>query len=287
MIKHLLLVLPLILSETSFGQAYIPLGKPKVAASGLGAGPTLQCAPSDIPTAAQLKTKKFDTHMAIITASQAASLNITFGAIALSGNADQLLAVSDSGRSAPCTATDGKTTVYYGQSIRTVIAMNDYTVKAGASIAIVAATATVSGKTNSVDLYEIGFGDPGLDAKLVAAKATVGGSGITIENYSSFLTAFNAADTYAVSLTNPGIDIVAYDGLTNNFGDALADAWAIQSIAQGTACESAVKGFKQTLQSFQDDIRNVYTQLTGGCSGVDAVGKAKAQQILNGLKIKY
>jgi len=51
-------------------------------------------------------------------------------------------------RVAPCGATDGKTTVFYGQAIRMIVAMNDYTVKGSASIAIVAATAAASGKTS-------------------------------------------------------------------------------------------------------------------------------------------
>lgn len=196
--------------------------------------------------------------------------------------------MSDSSRVAPCLATDGKTTVYYGEAIRTVVAMNDYTVKGSASFAVVAATATVQGKSNSVDLYEIGFGDPQLDAKLVAAKQTLGGSGINIENYSDFIKAYEAAEAYAVGLTSPGIDLIAFDAPVgqSEYPDILAIAWAIQNIAQGNGCEDAAKNFKQQDQQYQNDIKNTYNAIAGGC-GVDNVGKAKAQQLLNGLKIKY
>lgn len=248
-----------------------------------------QCKQSDIPNWNTLKTKKFDTHLTIMTASQAVSLNITWvGSLGGSFNGDQLLAVSDTTRSAPCLALDGKTTVYYGEAIRTVVAMNDYTVKGSASFAVVAATATAQGKSNSVDLYEIGFGDPQLDAKLVTAKQTLGGSGINIENYSDFIKAYNAAETYALGITTPGIDLIAFDAPTRatNYGDIIAVAWAIQMIAQGRSCEDAVKNFKQQDQQFQNDIHNTYSTIAGGCV-VDPVGKAKAQQLLNGLKIKY
>ena len=167
----------------------------------------------------------------------------------------------DSSRVAQCLATDGKTVVYYGEAIRTVVAMNDYSVKGSASIAVVAATATASGKTNSVDLYEIGFGDPMLDAKLVAAKQTLGGSGIQIENYEDFIKAYSAAETYAAAIQTPGIDIVAYDPPPSDldYSDMVANVWALQNIAGGFGCLDAIKGFKQQDDRYQNDIRNTYT----------------------------
>jgi hypothetical protein len=283
-------------STTCLAQGYMPVGKPKSApagrihafALGLPSGALTQCNTTDIPNWSQLKTKKFETHIQIMTASQAASLNISLAGVTTSGSSDQLLAISDTSRVAPCLATDGKTTVYYGEAIRTVVAMNDYTVKGGASIAIVAATATADGKTNSVDLYEVGFGDLALDQKLVAAKQTLGGSGINIDDYSDFIKAYNAAESYAQTLTNPGIDIVGFDNpySLGNYSDILATAWAIQYIAQGNGCQDAIKDFKQQDQQYQNDIRSTYDGIAGGC-GVDGVGRAKAQQLLNGLKIRY
>lgn len=294
-------ILPIVLcfgiAASCFGQSYTPLGKsPKKHPSNttnlyyaalLNPVNILQCKRADIPTWDSLRTKRFETHLQIMTASQAASLNITWiGSASGSYNADQLLAVSDSSRVAPCVATDGKTTLYYGETIRTVVAMNDYTVKGSASFAVVAATATADGKTNSVDLYEIGFGDPQLDAKLAAAKQALGGSGINIENYSDFIKAFNTAETYALGISNPGIDLVASDAPLTNYGDMLADAWAIQKIAQGYGCEDAVKDYRQKSQQDQSDIKNTYDAIAGGC-GVDDVAKSKAKQLLNGLQVKY
>jgi len=284
------------LITVSAAQGYTSVAKPNPELSGtthkfefLPISPVPQCKQSDIPTWDSLKTKKFDTHMQIMTASQAASLNISWvGSASGSYNGDQLLAVSDSGRVAPCVAADGKTTVYYGQIIRTIVAMNDYTVKGSASFAIVAAAATAEGKTNSVDLYEIGYGDPQLDAKLVAAKQTLGGSRINIQNYSDFIKAYADAETYAQQIKNPGIDLVAYDTpqSLSDYADVLATAWAIQNVAQGNACLDAVKNFRLQGEQYQNDIKNTYDQIAGGCT-VDAVGKARAQQLLNGLRIKY
>lgn len=293
-------VIPLLLAlsgSVTLAQRYTPIGSPNAKSSAGGKlssvsaqnPSTQQCKQTDIPTWAQLKTKKFDTHLQIMTASQAASLNITWvGSASGSYNGDQLLAVSDSSRVAPCLATDGKTTLYYGQTVRTVVAMNDYTVKGNASFAVVAATATAEGKTNSVDLYEIGFGDPQLDAKLATAKQALGGSGIDIENYSDFIKAYDTAESYALSISNPGIDIVASDAPLSltNYADMLAIAWAIQNIAQGNGCEDAIQNFKQQNPQYQQDIRDTYNSIAGAC-GVDNVGRAKAQQLLNGLKIKY
>jgi hypothetical protein len=287
MLRLLSLFCSFLISTVCAAGAYTPAGKGPTSTD-KGVTPP-QCKAADIPTWNQLKTKKFETHMQIMTASQAASLNITWGGSASgSYNADQLLAVSDTSRAAQCQAADGKTAVYYGQAIRTIVAMNDYTVKGSASIAIVAATATATGKTNSVDLYEIGFGDPQLDVKLVAAKHTLGGSGIQIENYQDFIKAYEAAEAYAAAIQNPGIDVIGYDFPVsmNDYREMLADVWAIQNIAQGYGCPDAIKNFKEKDQLYQNDIRNTYEQVAGGCV-VDAVGRAKAQQVLNGLKIKY
>lgn len=283
------------LSPICFAQRYTPIGKsPVKSPSRGGLGLALVLKPSilhcdPVPTWNQIKTKQFDTHLQIMTAAQAASLNVTFvGSASGSYNADQLLAVSDSSRVAPCIATDGKTTLYYGETIRTVVAMNDYTVKGNASFAVVAATATADGKSNSVDLYEIGFGDPKLDAKLVFAKQTLGGAGINIEDYSDFIKAYNAAESYALTISKPGIDLVASDVQlpSTAYADTLASAWAIQKIAQGYGCEDAISKYKLQGQQYENDINSVYDAIAGGC-GVDDVARAKAKELLNGLQIKY
>ncbi len=286
-------LVPLLAAGTCAAQGYTPVGRPKNQANATHftfslRGIPVKCQPKDIPTWNELKSKRFESHIQVMTGSQAAALNISFGGISGSYNADQLLAVSDSSRVAPCLATDGKTTVYYGEAIRTVVVMHDYTVKGGASIAVVAATATANGKSNSVDLYEIGFAEPKLDAMLVEAKHKLGGSGIQIENYSDFIKAFAAAESYAVGLTKPGIDIVAYEipFSSADYKDMLASAWAIQKIAEGWGCEDAIKKFNEKGQQFENDIRNTYQNIAGGC-GADGVAKAKAQALLNGLRIRY
>jgi hypothetical protein len=244
------------------------------------------CAPGNVPTAQQVKNGKFETHTVVKTGSELAKLNIAwFGG---SFDANQLYAISDAGKSATCLAKDGKTTVHYGQVIRAVIEMKDYKVDASASIAIVAASATVSGKTNTVDLYEIGYADPPLDQMLVEAKGLVSGSGINIENYSKYTDAVINAQKYAVGLPNPGIEVVACETplTSDDVSLSLAVSWAVKEISEGRGCDDAVKAFRSQGTIYEDAIKSVYTSVAGAC-GVDAVGKAKAKQLLNGLKIRY
>lgn len=200
-------------------------------------------------------------------------------------NASSLYAVSDTGKFAECLSQDGKTTVEYGQVVRMIIQMNNYTVDANASIAIVAASATVSGKSNSVDLYEIGYGDNQLDAKLIAAKQSVGGSGVNIDNYSDFIKAVYAAEQYATTISNPGIEIVGYVPPVDDVAQNIAVAWAVKEISEGWGCDDAAKNFKGDAR-YADAIRSTYESIAGGC-GVDDNAKQKASQLLNGLRIRY
>jgi hypothetical protein len=289
----LVLALPVPAQQLSINHfGYTPVGKARSHHSFHGLDFVVQspvCAAANIPTADKIKNGAFETYTVIKTASQAAQLGITWiGSATGSVSADQLIAITDTSKSASCLATDGVTIVHYGRTIRTVVQMNNYTVKAGATIAIVAASATASGETNSVDMYEIGFGDPTLDQKLVTAKQIVSGSGIGIENYNDFMKATNDAETYAVGIANPGIEVVAYDSpySDQSLQDSLASSWALKNIAEGRGCQEAISNFKLTDVSFQNVISSIYAQVANGC-GVDQAGKDKAAALLGGLKITY
>lgn len=160
-----------IVSISCFAQTYFPVGRTSDQGfKAMGLAPdSLTCAKP--PGADDIKYKQFQTKMIVTVGSQMAKLNIAWAGGSI--NANQLYAVSDTGKFAHCLANDRKTTVIYGRVVRTIVQMNDYEVKGNASIAIVAASATVNGKTNSVDLYEIGYGESKLDSMLVDAKGFV------------------------------------------------------------------------------------------------------------------
>lgn len=267
-------------------QGYTPVGTVSKIGGSSALLKTPGCAQTDTPTPATLKTKRFETRTTIKTGSELAKLNVSWlGGIGGGFNANSLYAVSDTGKFGECLSQDGKTTMEYGQVVRMIIQMNNYSVDANASIAIVAASATVTGKTNTVDLYEIGFGDKTLDSKLIDAKQSVGGSGVNIDNYSDFIKAVYAAEKYATTIENPGIEIVGYEVPPDEVASSIAVAWAVKEMAGGRGCEDATKDFKGD-PKYRDAIRAAYQSVVGGC-GVDNAGKRKAAQLLNGLKIKY
>lgn len=285
---HRIAFLTLMCLWTSFAnaQGYTPVGRKPPHGTFALLLDTQACKPGDIPTAATLRTKRFETRTTIRTGAELAKLNVSWlGGIGGSLNASSLYAVSDTGKFAECLSQDGKTTVDYGQVVRMMIQMNNYSVDANASIAIVAASATVSGKSNTVDLYEIGYGDSQLDSKLIAAKQSVGGSGVNIDNYSDFIKAVYAAEQYATTIANPGIEVVGYVPAPDDIAQAVAISWAIKEISEGWGCDDAVKNFKGDVR-YGDAIRSTYNSVAGSC-GVDDSGKQKALQLLNGLKIRY
>jgi len=165
--------------------------------------------------------------------------------------------------------------------------MNDYEVKANASIAVVAASATVNGKTNSVDLYEIGYGEPRLDSMLVDAKGFVSGTGINIDNYAKFMDAIQAAQKYATTIQNPGIEVVGYELPIDALDRSIAEAFAVHQVAEGRGCEDALKRYKPKDSDSQAAIRGVYRTLSGGCGGVNEDQKRQAEKLMSGLEIGY
>lgn len=274
-----------IVSISCFAQTYFPVGRTSDQGfKAMGLAPdSLTCAKP--PGADDIKYKQFQTKMIVTVGSQMAKLNIAWAGGSI--NANQLYAVSDTGKFAHCLANDRKTTVIYGRVVRTIVQMNDYEVKGNASIAIVAASATVNGKTNSVDLYEIGYGESKLDSMLVDAKGFVSGTGINIDNYSKFMDAIQAAQKYATTIQNPGVEVVGYELPVDALDRSVAETFAIHQVSEGRGCEDALKRYKGKDSTSQGAIRDVYMTLTGNCGGVNEDQKREAEKLMRGLEIGY
>src|SRR6266568_1462395 len=97
----------------------------------------------------------YEYHDTLMTSSEAGKVGITLGG--LSGSGTQLLYIKDYLRGKECLATDGKTKLLYGQSIRTVISLSDWDSKFNASYSIIAADATINHKNHQLHLFSYGI----------------------------------------------------------------------------------------------------------------------------------
>jgi hypothetical protein len=132
---------------------------------------------SQKPTQDEINTANLIYQDYYMSAKRAASIGIPI--VNASGESDYLVIVRDYRRFKPCTATDGKTIIHYGQVIRAVIELTDYKAEVKLTLASIAANATISGKQQYFYLYKSGWFNAGADGIL----ASVSGKVFDVENY--------------------------------------------------------------------------------------------------------
>lgn len=115
-----------------------------------------------------------------LSAKRAASLGIPI--MNASGQTDYLVIVRDYERFKPCTATDNKTVIHYGQVIRAVIELTDYQADIKVSLAWLAANATLNGKRQYFHLYKSGWYNSKSDDIIETASGKV----FDVENYGPY-----------------------------------------------------------------------------------------------------
>lgn len=123
----------------------------------------------------------FEYHSSLLTFSEAIKLEYSG---LFSGNADgnQMLLVQDYVRGTECLATDNKTKLLYGQTIRTIIKLSDWNAKLGASLPIIAADATMNKKNHQFHIYSIGIENKDIPNII----ADISNKDFDVTNYSTF-----------------------------------------------------------------------------------------------------
>lgn len=239
------------------------------------------------PTAAEIGGS-FEANRYVMTRTAASSLGIVGGVgnANLDGAGSQLVAVFDFSRSKVCLAPDGKTGVIYGQSIRTVTSFESTDTKANVTFPLVAATATVSGKTSSISVKNIGFDEPTMGAKAAALSLM----SLSVESFEDFrklyseLTAIATAETSKKQVERLGI-VPAVD--EDDLIDTLPVAFAIQQIKDAKSCEEAKLKYKDGDEAALKVLASTYVAIAGSCSSAkpnsQAIGKAK--DYLRGMKV--
>lgn len=230
----------------------------------------------------------FEANRYVLSRTAAASLGIVAGV----GKADvetsgsQLIAIFDFSRSKVCLAPDGKTGVVYGQSIRTITSFESTDVKANVTFPLVAAAATVSGKTSTVSVKNLGFAEPTMGTKAAALSSME----LSVENFGRFkaqydeLTALASAETTNKRVEKLGI-VPALD--EDDLIDTLPAAFAIQQIKDGRSCEEAKLRFKDATEAGFKVLASTYVAITSNCSTTkpNAQAVAKAKDYLQGMKV--
>jgi hypothetical protein len=230
----------------------------------------------------------FEMNRYVMTRNAAGKLGIVGGMGNIDGSAEQLLAVFDFSRSKECLAADGKTRLVYGQAIRTVMSFASADTKVAVSFPVVAASATIAGKSSTINVKNIGFNDSGMALKAVAMSSL----SLDVGSYTEFtrlhkeLIDLAAADTTPKKVELLGI-IPAVD--EDELKNTLVSAYAIQSVKNSTSCTVAQNKFRNPED--KDALRVVdatYVYISGACSAAapTSVASAKAKDYLRGMSVR-
>lgn len=251
--------------------------------------------PAGLPVCANPPTVEdiggdFEMNRYVMTKSTGAKLNIIGGAIGGGGeiNADQLIAVFDFSRSKECIATDGKSRVVYGQSIRTVMTFASADAKADVTFPLVAASATIAGKTSTIGVKNIGFNDSNMAAK----AATLSQIQFSVEKYDEFMKLH--AELVALATNGNTQKKVERLGVISELDEdeirsTLPTAFGIQQIKDGKSCVEAKAKYKpNTDTEALKAIEATYKYIAGTCESSlpSGVSIAKAKEYLRGMTVK-
>lgn len=221
-----------------------------------------------------------------LSGSQAYKLGIVAGNVDVAAN--QMVVVQDYSRVKECLANDGQTRLMYGQAIRTVISISNFDAKANLTLPAIAATATIGGKSNSVQIKILGFSNP----RMQALVGGISGKELNVESYGEFakihgeLIALSADAGTTQSLERIGI--VAGEDSDWIKGDVVT-AFALQQIKDGRSCNDARARYKNSNNPSAEEINRTYGLIVGACSSAPPNNqqKNKASDYLEGLQVKY
>lgn len=239
------------------------------------------------PTLQQVMDADLKTRIEVMSTARAASLKISwFGSAGGSGSANEMVIVSQVARGAVCTAKDGKTQLLYGQTAFVTVLVGEWDAKLEVTFPIVAASATLKNRRYMVDAEVRGF-PADVKVKFNEAKhAAV--SGLTVENYATFIDKLKLAESAAVASTTGAVQHIGpvMDSATQALARGAVGAFALQMMSEGRGCLDATSRYPQKTPESTTLITDAYTTVTGGCGGVDDAHKRKARELLNGIRVQ-
>jgi len=235
---------------------------------------------------AEIQDQQFRAFITVMSAEYAAHLGITFvGSISGDFAADDMVVVSDLKRGKECLATDGHTQLLYGQVMRSTVRTSNLQGKASVTLAIVAASATITNQRNFVEVESNGL--PTAVQTLMLEAKNVAASGLTVETYGKFIDKVGAAEKEALKPLGSVVLIgVAVDVTDSELIAAITRAFALEYIGRGRGCLDAIQAYKRTGADQEQIIRKTYETIAKGCDASAYPAREKARELLNGIEVR-
>lgn len=262
--------------------AYTPVGKlptPGPASGVLRAAANGCSTPPSLP---EIQDQIFDASVSVLSAAYAAQLGIKFIGIDGSFALDDLVLVSDFYRGKECLAADNHTRLLYGQAMRSIVRTSKLDVKASVTLAIIAASATISRKENFVKTESMGL--PPKVQELMLDAQNLASSGLTVENYGKFQDKITEAKKEALK---PAGSVVLL-GIIEDISDSdliasVTRAYSLAYISEGRSCMDAIKDYHRTDQ--QKIIQNTYDAVAKSCGNPSDAARQRAKELLGDVEV--
>ena len=238
------------------------------------------------PTLADIQAQSFYASTNVMSAARAAQLKITFfGSISGDYAKNDQVIIADFQRGKECLATDGSTWLLYGQTLRTTVRASKLEVSGSMTLALAAASATITNQKNFVKVESLGL--PSAVQKLMLEAEKLASSGLTVENYSKFMDKVGEAKTKALEEAGDVVLIGVIEETTNDdLIRAVTQAFALENIKKGRSCLDAVEDYKRKDPVQRQIITDTYNLVAKGCDASSNDSKEKARQLLNNVEVK-
>lgn len=238
-----------------------------------------------VPTVLNL-TGTFEYHQALLSTDTAIQLGLPVANVNSSQN--EMVVVRDYSKSVQCLATDQKTILIYGQAIRTIITVDDYDTKIGLSLAAIAASATLAGKNDQVNIQVLGFDN----AAFAPIFSSIANQELNVDTYSKYAD----VESQFIKLTTDNgtaLSVARLGVVPDNTGSTLQNsvvvAYALQEISNGNSCSTAKGNIDNITNDVSAGITSTYTIVADGCdsNSPSAAARAAARTDLMGFTVHY
>jgi hypothetical protein len=233
------------------------------------------------PNAQDITNSGFSYDDSLLTTDEAATLSIPF--VKLSGDVNTAVLVRDYVSSITCIATDNKTILTYGISLRTILTIDNYDAKLDGSYAAIAADATYNHKNMKVNIQVKGLSNP----QFYTLITQIAGKDFDVDNYPAFYDATAGmikliGDTSTVKTAELLGVVTVLDDMT--LTKAPAVTWALTEIMAQKTCADALSGHYDQNATFpRDAITSTYQTILGACDNTTIPNTQQKQEALNYL----
>jgi hypothetical protein len=248
--------------------------------------PLLDLACNPVPTADSVAAN-FEYKSALLTSSVAGKLGIPF--VNVSGARNAMILIRDVMRSKDCLASDGKTRLLYGQTIRSILTITDWSASGSFKYAVVAADATVKNTSHQILVQVIGIRNP----KLTDIIKKIAGKDFNVETYGDFIGVesdlMGLIGDSGTTLSVERLGTVKGAGNISDFQSSVATTYAVAQVAVGKNCSEAQASFRPGGAASLQSIQDAYIFFVGACdnSAPSDSAKKQASDVLANLKVKY